>query len=34
MSEKFDIDNYNIETLSIKPKKTDIFGINVAILWE
>lgn len=34
MSAKFDIDNYTIETISIKPKKSDIFGIKVAFLWE
>lgn len=34
MSEKYDIENYNIETISIKPKKSDIFGIKVALLWE
>ncbi|MFZ2330009.1 MAG: hypothetical protein WAW45_00205, partial [Atribacterota bacterium] len=34
MSGKFDIDNYTIETISIKPKKGDIFGINIALLWE
>lgn len=34
ISEKFDIENYNIETISIKPKKSDIFGMKVALLWE
>jgi len=34
MSEKYDIEKYNIETISIKPKKSDIFGIKVALLWE
>lgn len=34
MAGKFDIDNYPIEAISIKPKKSDIFGINVSILWE
>ena len=34
MSGKFDIDNYTIETISVKPKKSDIFGINVSLLWE
>jgi len=34
MSGKFDIDNYIIETISIKPNKSDIFGINIALLWE
>jgi len=34
MSGKFDIENYTIETISIKPKKSDIFGIKIAFLWE
>jgi CRISPR/Cas system CMR subunit Cmr6 (Cas7 group RAMP superfamily) len=34
MAGQFDIDNYTIETISIKPKKSDIFGISVALLWE
>ena len=34
ISEKFDIENYEIETISIKPKKSDIFAIKVALLWE
>ncbi len=34
MSDEFKIDNYKIETLSIKPTKSNIFGINAALLWE
>ncbi len=34
MSEQFEIDNYKIETVSIKPKKSDIFGLSAALLWE
>ncbi len=34
MSVEFDIDKYTIETISIKPKKSDIYGIKVALLWD
>ncbi len=34
MSDQFNIDNYTIESISIKPKKSDIFGITIALLWE
>jgi hypothetical protein len=34
LSSQFDIDHYTIETISIKPKKGDIFGISAALLWE
>ncbi len=34
LSSQFDIDHYTIETISIKPKKGDIFGISTALLWE
>lgn len=34
MSGQFEIENYPIETLSIKPKKSDIFGLSAALLWE
>lgn len=33
-SEKFDIDNYEIETLSLQPKRTNISNIYVSLLWE
>lgn len=34
LSDQFDIDNYDIETWSIKPRRSDISGISSAILWE
>jgi len=34
ISEKFNIDNYEIETLSLQPRKTDISNIYVSLLWE
>ncbi len=34
ISEQYDIDRYEIETVSIKPRKTDIFGISAQLLWE
>lgn len=34
ISEKYVLDNYSIETISIKPRKTDISGISSALLWE
>ncbi|MGB6607071.1 MAG: hypothetical protein WBF28_04615, partial [Atribacterota bacterium] len=34
ISEKFNIDNYEIETLSLQPRKTDISNLSVSLLWE
>lgn len=34
ISLKYNVDNYSIETTSIKPKKSDIFAVSAAILWE
>lgn len=34
LDETFAVDNYEIETFTIKPRKTDIIVKNVAILWE
>ena len=34
ISEKFDIDNYEIETLNLQPRKTDISNVYVSLLWE
>ncbi len=33
-SSQFDIDKYTLETITIKPSKSDISGISVALLWE
>lgn len=34
ISEKFNIDHYEIETLSLQPRKTDISDLSVSLLWE
>jgi phage host-nuclease inhibitor protein Gam len=34
ISQKFNIDNYKIETLSLQPKRTDITNVKVDLLWE
>jgi len=34
ISDQFKVDNYPIEILKIKPNKSDITGISVALLWE
>ena len=34
ISDKLNIDNYEIETLSLQPRKTDISNIYVSLLWE
>ncbi len=34
LSEKYSIDNYEIEPFYIKPRKSDIHDIEIAILWE
>ncbi len=34
LSDSFTIDNYEIETFSIKPRRSDIFNVKVALLWE
>jgi hypothetical protein len=34
ISQKFNVDNYKIETLSLQLKRTDITNVNVALLWE
>ena len=34
ISEKFDIDNYEIETFSLQPRKSDISNLSVSLLWE
>ena len=34
ISQKFNADNYKIETLSLQLKRTDITNLKVALLWE
>jgi len=34
ISDKLNIENYEIEILSLRPSKTDISGLSVSLLWE
>ena len=34
LTEKFSIDNYEVETFSIKPRRSDIFDVEIALLWD
>ncbi|MCD6556727.1 MAG: DUF87 domain-containing protein [Bacteroidales bacterium] len=34
IKEKFDINNYTIDTFFIKPRKSDIYDVDVMLLWE
>lgn len=34
MADSFVVDNYEIETFSIKPRRSDIFDERVVLLWE
>ena len=34
ISDKLNIDNYEIETFSLQPRKTDISNLSVSLLWE
>lgn len=34
IKEKYTLDNYKIETFYIKPRRSDVFDIEVALLWE
>ncbi len=34
IKEKFNIENYKIETFYIKPRRSDIYDVNVILLWE
>ena len=34
ISDKLNMDNYEIETLSLQPRKTDISSLSVSLLWE
>ncbi|MEN8210558.1 MAG: DUF87 domain-containing protein [Thermodesulfobacteriota bacterium] len=34
VAESFTADNYNIETFSIKPRRSDIFNVRLVLLWE
>jgi len=34
ISEKYGLDNFAIEEFSIKPRRSDIFNVHLALLWE
>ena len=34
IDEKFDVDNFEIEEFAIKPRRSDIFDVRMALLWE
>lgn len=34
IDEKYDIDNFEIEEFAIKPRRSDIFDVRLALLWE
>jgi len=34
ISEKLNVDNYEIETISLQPRKSDISNLSVSLLWE
>jgi hypothetical protein len=34
LTNSFAIDNYEIETFAIKPRRSDIFDVRMALLWE
>ncbi len=34
LEESFAVDNYEIETFAIKPRRTDIFAVRMVLLWE
>ncbi len=34
LEESFSADNYEIETFAIKPRRSDIFDVRLALVWE
>jgi hypothetical protein len=34
LAEKYSIDNYEMETFSIKPRRSDVFDVRMVLLWE
>ena len=34
LGDTFELDNYEIETFSIKPRRSDIFDLRLALVWE
>ncbi len=34
IAQKYDIENYEVTTLSLKPRRSDIFDVDICLLWE
>lgn len=34
IAEKYEIDNFKVETFSLKPRRSDVFDLDLYILWE
>jgi hypothetical protein len=34
LADSFSVDNYEIETFAVKPRRSDIFDVRMALLWE
>ncbi len=34
LTASFSVDNFEIETFAIKPRRSDIFDVDVFLLWE
>ncbi len=34
IAEKYDVDNFELEEFAIKPRRSDIFDVRLALLWE
>ncbi len=34
LAESYSVDNYEIETFSIKPRRYDIFDVRMVLLWK
>jgi hypothetical protein len=34
IAEKYEIDNFEVETFSLKPRRSDVFDLDLYILWE
>jgi len=34
LGDKFELDNYEVETFSIKPRRSDVFDLRLALVWE
>ncbi len=34
LGDTFEVDNYEVETFSIKPRRSDIFDLRLALVWD